>query len=606
MERSKVSPSAESLGGPGGRCRRPALDPGGLGGPFSVWAVALWLWSEEEGSHVWAILSGCLIAAASLTKCVAVVSLVPLLLAYSLLRWPRVGWRLLYLLIPVVLFIAYDQTMRSLYNRSLLYEAGSAALAGGRTSSCLSRGIATLSFMGGCLATVIFYAPLLWSRRALATGVLGIGLVAGLLYGAGRLGDYYLPADNGARLLIALQFVVFVAAGISLLALTIADLWHTRSAASALLALWVAGTFFFCWLVNWTVNGRTILPMAPAASILIVRRIDRYAAAAAGCLAPRCITVASYAARFLPLVLAAIVAGAVAWADVCWANTERTAAAAMNDRYRGRKDAVLFAGNSGFQYYMESYGFKAVDVARTRLMPSETLILPWHNVNVPSIPPELISETRTIEFASFPCLSTSRPEVGASFYEFANWGLLPFGAGSVGAERYDVVTVRAGYELNPLTRQREQELKQHPDSAEALGNLGNALVSADRPSEAREYLERAVRLGSRDAVTYNNLAWLLATCPTAAMRNGDKAIELAQQAKKLLTDAPSVLDTLAAAYAEAGRFPEALATVRKALDLATQQHDQPLANVLRSRIALYEAGKPYHQAPSASTPPPKP
>jgi hypothetical protein len=192
------------------------------------------LWSEEEGSHVWAILSGCLIAAASLTKCVAVVSLVPLLLAYSLLRWPRVGWRLLYLLIPVVLFIAYDQTMRSLYNRSLLYEAGSAALAGGRTSSCLSRGIATLSFMGGCLATVIFYAPLLWSRRALATGVLGIGLVAGLLYGAGRLGDYYLPADNGARLLIALQFAVFVAAGISLLALAVADLWHSPWATSAM------------------------------------------------------------------------------------------------------------------------------------------------------------------------------------------------------------------------------------------------------------------------------------------------------------------------------------------------------------------------------------
>ena len=64
---------------------------------------------------------------------------------------------------------------------------------------------------------------------------------------------------------------------------------------------------------------------------------------------------------------------------------------------------------------------------------------------------------------------------------------------------------------------------------------------------------------------------------------------------------PDVLDTLAAAYAEAGRFPEALATARKALDLATQQHGQPLADVLRSRIALYEAGKPYRQTAAAST-----
>ncbi len=562
---------------------------------FSVWAVVLWLWSEEKGSHVLAIFSGCLIAAASLTKCVAAVSLVPLLLAYSLLRWPRVRWRFLYLLIPVVIFLAYDQTMRRLYDHSLLYGAGSAALVGGRTSSCMSRGIATLSFMGGCLATAIFYAPLLWSRRALAMGFLGIGLVVGLLYCASRLGDYDLPAGNGARLLIALQFGVFFVAGISLLALAITDLWHAWSAASALLVLWLAGTFLFCWLINWTVNGRTILPMAPAASILIVRRIGRYGGVAGGRSSPCGVNAPSYPVQFLPLVPVAVVAVAVTWADVCWADTERAAAATMNDHYRGRKDAVLFAGNSGFQYYMESHGFKAVDVDRTRLMPGEVLILPWHNVNVPLIPAELFSKTRTFEFASFPYLSTSWPEVGANFYEFASWGLLPFGVGAVGTERYDVVTARASYELNPLIRQWQQELTKHPDSAEALGNLGNTLASADRTLEAKEYLERAVRLGSKDAVTLNNLAWLLATCPVDGKRNGAAAVRHAQRARKLLGDVPVVLDTLAAAYAEAGRFPESLAAARKALELVTQQNDRALIQDIRSRISLYEAGKPYRQ-----------
>ena len=56
----------------------------------------------------------------------------------------------------------------------------------------------------------------------------------------------------------------------------------------------------------------------------------------------------------------------------------------------------------------------------------------------------------------------------------------------------------------------------------------------------------------------------------------------------------------AAAYAEAGRFPEALAAARRALELATRQNDLAFADTLRTRIALYEAGRPFHQRPSAS------
>jgi len=58
-----------------------------------------------------------------------------------------------------------------------------------------------------------------------------------------------------------------------------------------------------------------------------------------------------------------------------------------------------------------------------------------------------------------------------------------------------------------------------------------------------------------------------------------------------------VLDVLAAAYAEAGRFADALGTARKALELATQQKASGMADLLRTRIALYEAGKPFHEPP---------
>ena len=80
------------------------------------------------------------------------------------------------------------------------------------------------------------------------------------------------------------------------------------------------------------------------------------------------------------------------------------------------------------------------------------------------------------------------------------------------------------------------------------------------------------------------------------LRNGSEAIELAQRADRLCGGKrPDVLDALAAAYAEVGWFPEALATARKASKLAQQQPGHALADAIQARIALYEAGRPYHE-----------
>ena len=68
-----------------------------------------------------------------------------------------------------------------------------------------------------------------------------------------------------------------------------------------------------------------------------------------------------------------------------------------------------------------------------------------------------------------------------------------------------------------------------------------------------------------------------------------------------------LLDTLAAAYAEAGRFAEARTTALQALRLAMQEGNRALVDGLRARIALYEAGKPYRLTlPTHKSPPPKP
>ena len=164
---------------------------------FSVWAVVLWLRSVESGNHFFAILSACLIAAASLTRYFPLVSLVPLLLVYSLLRWRRVGWRVLYLTPPVAFFVGYEWAMRSWYGYAPLCQAGSGALAYGRQGSWfLWRGMITLCFAGGSLAPLIFYAPMLWSRRVLAAGLLGVALLAGLLACRGNLAEDPLPSND--------------------------------------------------------------------------------------------------------------------------------------------------------------------------------------------------------------------------------------------------------------------------------------------------------------------------------------------------------------------------------------------------------------------------
>ena len=93
----------------------------------------------------------------------------------------------------------------------------------------------------------------------------------------------------------------------------------------------------------------------------------------------------------------------------------------------------------------------------------------------------------------------------------------------------------------------------------------------------------------------NNLAWLLATCADDQVRNGADAVRYAEKACALTgRKQAGMVGTLAAAYAEAGRFPEAVKTCQQTIDLATSQGNPQFAAVNRQLLALYEVGKPYH------------
>jgi cytochrome c-type biogenesis protein CcmH/NrfG len=109
----------------------------------------------------------------------------------------------------------------------------------------------------------------------------------------------------------------------------------------------------------------------------------------------------------------------------------------------------------------------------------------------------------------------------------------------------------------------------------------------------------ALRLGPGNSEALNSLAWILATNRGAEIRDGKEAVDLAERACQGLSqgqDRPGRLDTLAAAYAEAGRYPEAVATAHQAVELAGNAGDERLAKDIAERLALYESGRPFRQA----------
>jgi tetratricopeptide (TPR) repeat protein len=143
--------------------------------------------------------------------------------------------------------------------------------------------------------------------------------------------------------------------------------------------------------------------------------------------------------------------------------------------------------------------------------------------------------------------------------------------------------------------QFQRALEINPTNAGIHLNLGLCFSQLGRMDEAILQYEKALQLEPADPKIQNNLAWLLATCPGASLRDGNKAVELARQANELTGGKnPIILHTLAAAFAEAGRFPEAVETAQRALHLAEAQSNPDLAGQLQSEMKLYEAGLPFH------------
>jgi tetratricopeptide (TPR) repeat protein len=141
--------------------------------------------------------------------------------------------------------------------------------------------------------------------------------------------------------------------------------------------------------------------------------------------------------------------------------------------------------------------------------------------------------------------------------------------------------------------QYRKAIELQPRLVPAYYYLGNAFRRKEMAAEAMACYQKAIELRPQCIPAQIDLAWMLATWPEPSVRNGGKAVALAEQANQLSKGKdPRILRTLAAAYAEAGRFPEAVLTAKQALVLAVAQFNSGLTNELQTEIGLYQSNSP--------------
>jgi Flp pilus assembly protein TadD len=141
-------------------------------------------------------------------------------------------------------------------------------------------------------------------------------------------------------------------------------------------------------------------------------------------------------------------------------------------------------------------------------------------------------------------------------------------------------------------------LRIQPDDAAAQCHLAAALAGQHKTREAIQHYQAALKTLPDFPEALNNLAWILAANPDPQIRNGREAVALAERACKL-TDykQPMMVGTLAAAYAESGRFVEAVTTAEKAKTLAEQANQTELAARNHTLLERYRSGQPARDTP---------
>src|SRR5438067_3956777 len=136
-------------------------------------------------------------------------------------------------------------------------------------------------------------------------------------------------------------------------------------------------------------------------------------------------------------------------------------------------------------------------------------------------------------------------------------------------------------------------LEQEPNNIKVHNIVGTVLIEQRQVKEGVEEWQKVLAIQPDNGNAMSNLAWIFATSPDQSLRDGPKAVELAEQALRFSAGRiPILFRTLAAAYAESGRFAEAIQTAQRGIELANSQGNLGLATELQGNIALYQERQP--------------
>ncbi len=137
-------------------------------------------------------------------------------------------------------------------------------------------------------------------------------------------------------------------------------------------------------------------------------------------------------------------------------------------------------------------------------------------------------------------------------------------------------------------------LDARPDDVETRRSFAVTLTLLGNVEEAINHYRKLLEADEKDLDAMNAIAWIRATHADPAHRNATEAVDLAQRARDASPEENSVLfDTLAAAYAEAGRYGDAVAACEKAIELSRSKGDDQTASRCEQQLELFRAQKPF-------------
>jgi tetratricopeptide (TPR) repeat protein len=166
------------------------------------------------------------------------------------------------------------------------------------------------------------------------------------------------------------------------------------------------------------------------------------------------------------------------------------------------------------------------------------------------------------------------------------------------AQRLLALSLASLGRLDEAAVQYQQAIELKPDDPALHFPLAMILAVQGNAAAAVDQYHQALALQPDNVEALNNLAWILAANPNDAVRNGAEAVRLAERSCELTKHGePLLLGTLAAAYAEAGRFSDAITTAEKARNLAAAAGQNEVAERNRQLLELYRAGKAFHEPP---------